>query len=154
MTVKEASKKFGLNPDLIRTLCRESQKGTIGYINAIKLNGRWIINDSVEIILTKSQIQNILFQIIKYKNNSNAAISRKCFSTDEILKIAIDHLYKLGFVTKYNEKWNTMNELFDSLMITEEGLTYLINNNSEEAIKNVPEIKVFNFDTKVGVVVV
>ncbi len=151
MTVKEASENFGLSKDLIRKLCRESQKGDIKYIQSVKLNGKWVLNDP-DIILTKSQIQNILLQIIRFKNNPNSAISRRCFPTDDILKTAIKDLCRLGFVTECDGE--NYRELFGTVMITEEGITYLVDKKSEQTITNAPAINIFNFEAKAGAVVI
>lgn len=154
MTIKEAEERFGIDDKILQKLCRDSKSEEIPYVNAIKINNKWIIDDSTCIILTKQHISNALYQLLRYKNNQNVAISRRCFPEDETLHMTYKKLYTLGFVTQFISEFSSLDQLFSTLMITEEGFDFLFKNKNHKKSSDLPPIQIFSFNTKVGGIVI
>lgn len=153
MTIKKAKERFGIDDKTLQKLCRDSRAENIPYIEAVKINNKWIIDDNTNIIITKQQITDVLYQLLKYKNNKNATISRRCFPNDEVLYMTYKKLYSLGFVTQGLSNFTNLDQLFSMLMVTEEGFDFLFKNKSRNRIDDLPPIQIFNFNTKIGGVV-
>lgn len=119
MTVDEANEKFGISHKEIR---KRKSDGMI--FGAKTVNGRIDIPNDTLIIPSKAEIQNFLFQILKYKNNSGLTISRSLCPDEESLKAVIDYLYKKGFIGEF--KFNRdIYVLFNDISLTDEGIAFI-----------------------------
>lgn len=135
MTVIKASEKFFIPKNTIYKLCRDSQKGPIKYINAIKKKS-WEIDDSTTVIMTKEQIQFSLLQILKYKNNPNVVVSCKTFPERDVY-LVFDYLCCLGFVSKRNCNSISLEDCLSNVKLTEEGIDLLTSVFDEQKIKTI-----------------
>lgn|GEM_PF-5177999 len=154
MTVKEASQKFSLSADTIRKMCKLSDEDGIEYIKATKNKGRWKIADDTSIIMSKAQIRAVLYQILKYKNNNQHAISRRWFQDKKTENAILDHLYKLGFITyRHKNAQKQISISLDITMLTDEGFTLVLNKGQEKVISNAPTINIVIFENKNGLIV-
>lgn len=145
MTVNGAFRIFKLSEKDIRKCCKDGMvKG------AYKNKNRWIIPDETKIILTKKQVQEFLFQIIKFKNNPNLPISRELCETEEKTKILFDYLFELGLLGEYVFLSN-IKSLFYDVQITDKGFELLMGSYYRKI--NVNLIETFNLiNINVGLV--
>lgn len=142
MTTKEASDKFKLNIEDIRSACNDNL-----IPNAYKPSGKWIIPDDTEIILTKMQARKILLDILKYKNNNLGIISGEYTHNSKNLDKAINLLAILGFIGEYTFNLD-IKSLFNTIQLTETGFALLIGGNTDKS-KNI-YFNLVNFNLNIG----
>lgn len=123
MTVKEASKKFGKTERQIRKIINQDK-----LIDTYKNGRNIVIPDDIEIIISKSEVQSFLLQIVKYKNNKHTVISRQLCPTLSQLQILTKFLYQRGFIGEYGAYSNESN-FFEKVQLTDYGLNYILGTN-------------------------
>lgn len=62
-------------------------------IGCRKDENRIVISDDITIIPSKKEIQAVLLEILKSKNNSTSVISRNFCPTEKHLRILVEYLY-------------------------------------------------------------
>ena len=119
MNVKEASRKFNLDEKGVRKRCSDHMVRGV-----YKEKGKIVIPDETTIIPSKIDIQNFLFQILKYKNNNSIAISRTLCPGEKELHELCKYLYMRGFVGEFNFT-NNIQYLFNNIKLTDDGLAFV-----------------------------
>lgn len=122
MTVKEASVIFKLEEKEIRKRNSDSMILGVG-----KIGRNIFIPDDTKIIPSKLEIKTFLFQIIKYKNNSDMIMPRNMCPCREHLEVLADYLYKKGLIGNY-KKFVDEKGFFDNVKLTDEGISFVFGN--------------------------
>lgn len=145
MTVKEAANKFGRNENEIRAIIRD------GFLLAHKEKGKYIIPNDTQIIISKTEIQIFLLQIIKYKNNEHYVISRKGCPCFEELKILADYLYINGLIGQINTYKNE-DEFFQKAKLTDKGFDLILGTVTKKAKNDIKFSIIPSLNINVGLV--
>ena len=120
MNTKEAAEKFKLDIQEVR-----NRKGDGMILGARIVKRRIVIPDDTVIIPSKQDIQAFLLEILKHKNNPGSTISRKLCTDEESLRFVVEYVYRRGFIGEF-EFQPGINNLFQSLSLTDEGLAFVI----------------------------
>lgn len=143
MTIKQAAIKFGKSENQIRAIIKD------GLLNAHKEKGRLIISDNIEIIITKSEIQSFLLQIIKYKNNEQYVISRASCPSFNELKILARYLYEKGFIGKL-DTYSDEIEFFKNVKLTETGFDFALGTIAKKTKSNIKFAIIPSMNVNIG----
>ena len=143
MTIKQAAIKFGKSENQIRAIIKD------GLLNAHKEKGILIISDNIEIIITKSEIQSFLLQIIKYKNNEQYVNSRaSCPSFNELKNLA-RYLYEKGFIGKL-DTYSDEIEFFKNVKLTETGFDFALGTIAKKTKSNIKFAIIPSMNVNIG----
>lgn len=131
MTVKEASVKFNIEEKEIRNRKKDNM-----IIGARKEGRNIVIPDDTVLIPSKKDIQSFLLQIVKYKNNQFAIISRSICPSDEQMKAVMCYLYNRGFIGEYIFSEN-IKEMFNAIQITDDGFDFMLGHGTFQKLSNI-----------------
>lgn len=125
MTTKEASELFRISQKDIAKYCKQGL-----VYQAYKKDGKhWEIPDDTKLILSKKSIISILSVILKLKNKKESPISYKDIDTLEKITLCLDHLYLLGYISKYDKNEKIINNLLYSAILSDDGISLVFSNN-------------------------
>ena len=119
MTTKQAADNFNMEEREIRKLCKE------GKIHGVrKVKNRYEIPDETAMIITDENARAFLWQLLKFKNNSNIVLEDSFADTNEKLNAWYIYMTEQGFVGRC-EYAGELKELLRKLQLTEKGFTMI-----------------------------
>ena len=140
MTVKEASLLFKLDVRKVRDSCKD------GYVLDAVKKTVWDIPNDVEVILTKKQIEGVLFCILQFKNSKIIEGYPRCINDKRKALVVFKLLFDLNLIhsgcddrerfISLIKKWD-VEEVIDHIVITKEGMQLIVGHKRLNNLVNV-----------------